>query len=100
MNVLSVQKQRRKDYVDGYAAGRKDGCRQCVEFMIYSMIQYLGDKRGWKPERIMEAVAWIAKHAAMIDEELTTYTEVQEAVKEEYGIILKDGSFCLMDKSA
>ena len=51
MNVMSVQKQRKKDYVDGYESGRKEGVRQCVEFMIYSMIQFLGDKRGWKPDR-------------------------------------------------
>lgn len=99
MNVMSVQKQRKKDYVEGYEAGRKEGVRQCVEFMIYSMIQFLGDKRGWKAERIMQAVSWIAKHAMMIDEDLTTYEEVQEAVKEEYGIILKDGRFCLIERS-
>lgn len=97
MNVMKTLKTRREEavraYEQGYADGRAAGVGQAVEFNLYSMIQYLGDKRGWKPARIEEAIRWIHKHAMMIYEELTTFDEVKEAVWEEYGIKFEDGKF-------
>ena len=93
---MNCVKKRQAGFQEGFEEGRKAGVNQCVEFMMFSMIQYLGDKRGWKRERIMEAIQWIAKHAIMIDENYTTYPEVRDAVKEDYGIICQDGRFILL----
>lgn len=95
MTVMGCKKKRTQDYEQGYEAGRIDGVRFAVKFMLFSVIQFLGDKRGWKRESIFRAVMWLHKHAEMIGEELTTFEEVIEAVKEEYGIYYKDGKFIM-----
>lgn len=82
----------------GYDLGFKDGVKIAVEVILYSVIQYLGDKRGWKRERIFDALLWLHKHAEMLLEEYTTFPEVQEAVLEEYGIGFKDGKFILYEE--
>lgn len=97
MKVLNCVKARKKDWADGFEEGRKEGVRMAVEFIMFSVIQFLGDKRGWKRERIMEAVKWIAKHANMIEEEYTTFPEVVEAVRDEYGIVYQDGAFGMIE---
>jgi hypothetical protein len=91
MNVLNCRKKRNEDYTAGYKAGRKEGCQQAVEFLMMSFAQYMGDKRGWKPNRIADALRWIFKQVTMIDEGYTTYAEVKQAVKDEYGIEFVDG---------
>ena len=95
MNVLSRFKQQEKDDKRAFEKGRAEGVREAVQFILFSVIQFLGDKRGWKPERIMEAVVWIQKHAMMVDEGYTTFSEVVEAVREEYGIVYENGVFSL-----
>lgn len=74
----------------------EDGVSDGVVFLLYSMAQYLGDKRGWKPRSILRAIKWLHKHAMMVDENYTSYLEVREAVKNEYGIVIEDGQikFC------
>ena len=99
MTIDNYLKRRRTDYNGGYVDGTRDGVRKAVEFMMYSMIQYLGDKRGWKRERLFEAVKWIAQHAIMISEDLTTFPEVVQAVHDKYGIIIDDGKIIMLEES-
>ena len=99
MNCLDRFKKQQKADKSAFENGRDEGVRQAVQFILFSVIQYLGDKRGWKPERIMEGVSWIHKHAMMIDEGYTTFDEVMEAVEEEYGIKYENGVFSLEVKN-
>ena len=98
MNVLTRYKNRSKDFENGYKHGFEEGVKAAVKINLFQVIQYLGDKRGWKRERIFEALLWLYKHAEMILEDYTTFDEVVEAVKEEYGIIYDNGSFILLDE--
>lgn len=102
MNVMGCIKKRTKDYEQGYEkgyeAGRVEGVKFAVKFLLYSMIQFLGDKRGWTRESIFKAILWVHKHAEMINEELTTFDEVMEAVKDEYGIVFDDERFVLLQE--
>lgn len=98
MNVLACRKKRNQDYMHGYDEGLKVGIRTAVKVNLFQVIQFLGDKRGWKRERIFEAILWMHKHADMLLEDYTSMPEVEEAVKEEYGIIYDDGNFILLGK--
>ena len=98
MNVLACRKKRNQDYMQGYDEGLKVGIRTAVKVNLFQVIQFLGDKRGWKRERIMEALLWMHKHADMLLEDYTSMPEVEEAVKDEYGIIYEDGNFILLGK--
>ena len=98
MNVLACRKKRNQDYLKGYEEGLKIGIKTAVKVNLYQMIQYLGDKRGWKRERIIEAIMWIHKHAEMLLEDYTTMPEVEQAVLEEYGIKFVDGNFVVVEK--
>ena len=96
MNVLKTYKNRRKDYEDGFNAGVEQGIRESIKYILMAVIQYLGDKRGWKRERIFSAIMWLQKHAVMILEDYTTFDEVIEAVKDEYGILYEDNNFVFL----
>lgn len=98
MNVLACRKKRNDDYMKGYDDGVKNGIKTAVKVNLYQVIQYLGDKRGWKRERIMEAIMWMHKHAEMLLEDYTTMPEVEQAVLEEYGIKFVDGNFVMMEE--
>ena len=98
MNVLACRKKRNDDYMKGYDDGVKNGIKTAVKVNLYQVIQYLGDKRGWKRERIMEALKWLHKHAEMLLEDYTTMPEVEQAVLEEYGIKFVDGNFVMMEE--
>lgn len=98
MNVLACRKKRNDDYMKGYEEGLKKGVQTAVKINLYQVIQYLGDKRGWKRERIMEAITWMHKHADMLLEDYTTMPEVEEAVLTEYGIKYEDGNFILLEE--
>lgn len=98
MNVLTCQKKRNDDYRKGYDEGVKNGIQIAIKVNLYQVIQYLGDKRGWKRERIMEALLWMHKHAEMLLEDYTTFPEVEQAVLEEYGIKYEEGSFILLEE--
>lgn len=100
MNVMSVQKKRSKDFEAGYKKGREVGIHQATIVNVFQFIQYLGDKRGWKRERIFDAILWIHKTAECVVEDLTTFPEIMEAVKEEYGIVLDGDKFCLLSEKA
>lgn len=97
MNVLACRKKRNQDYMSGYDEGVKIGIKTAVKVNMFQMIQYLGDKRGWKRERIVEAILWIHKHAEMLLEDYTSMPEVEQAVLEEYGIKFADGNFILLE---
>lgn len=98
MNVLGCIKKRGKDYQQGFDAGVKEGIKVAIKVNLFQVIQFLGDKRGWKRERIMDALLWIHKHAEMLLEDYTTFPEVEEAVLEEYGIKYDNGSFILLEE--
>ena len=76
----------------------KAGIRTAVKVNLYQVIQYLGDKRGWKRESIMKALLWMHKHAEMLLDDYTTMPEVEQAVLEEYGIRYNDGNFELLEE--
>lgn len=98
MNILTCAKKRGKDYEKGYADGVTAGIKIAIKVNMLQFIQFLGDKRGWRRESIFAAMQWTHKHAEMILEDYTTLKEVEEAVKEEYGIIYKDGTFYLLEE--
>ena len=96
MNILSCQKKRNQDYSKGYDDGVKNGIRVAIKVIMFGVVQYLGVKRGWKRERIFEALQWLQKYAEMQVEEYTTFKEVIASVKEEYGIVENDGVFYML----
>ena len=98
MKCLDRYKHRNSDFRSGYDKGVADGISIAIKVLMYQVIQYLGDKRGWTRESIFKALMWMHKHSEMLLEELTTFDEVVEAVKEEYGIIYEDGAFKLIDE--
>lgn len=89
MNVLNCKKK--TDKQRAYDEGYNQGLRDATEYMLYSYIQFFGDERGWKTESILKGIKRIHRKATMILEDYTTYEEVKEAVKEEYGIVIEDG---------
>lgn len=97
MNVLGCVKKRTRDYEKGFEDGRIEGVKQAVKFLLYGVVQYLGDKRGWTRESIFKAIMWLNKYAIMISEEYTTFPETMDAVREEYGIAFVDGNFVYLE---
>lgn len=73
---------------------------QTIKFMIVAFALYLGDKRGWKPTRIKEAIEWIIKYSDMIGGEYTTYEECVTTLREQYGIIVKENGYMHFDEDA
>ena len=69
---------------------KQEATKQAVKFMLIAFALYLGDKRGWTRDSICKAIKWIEKYAVMINEDLTTYKEAEEALLEDYGIIITD----------
>lgn len=89
MNVLNCKKKTAID--KAYEDGKREGVNNAVQFMLYAFIQYFGDERGWKTESVLKGIRRIHRKATMILEDYTTYEEIKEAVKDEYGIVIKDG---------
>lgn len=106
MNVLDNIKKNAHDsgfaegYEKGYEKGFKKGVDASVKVILYGVIQFLGDKRGWHRRSIFEAIRWLHKHSEMILENYTTFDEVVEAVRSEYGIICEDTRFMLLSDEA
>lgn len=98
MKVLACQKKRTQDFENGYKEGVEEGIKVAIKVNLFEVIQFLGDKRGWKRESIFDALQWMHKHAEMILENYTTMKEVEEAVKDEYGIVYKDGTFYMLEE--
>ncbi len=96
MKCFNRYKHRNSDFQSGYDKGVTDGVKESIKYIMMAVIQYLGDKRGWKREAIFKAIQWMQKHATMILEDYTTFPEVVEAVKEEYGILYDDGHFIFL----
>ena len=72
---------------------------QTVKFMMVAFALYLGDKRGWKPRRIKEAIGMIIRFAEIIAEEYTTYEESVIALREQYGIIVEEDGTMYFDEN-
>lgn len=97
MKVLALDKKRSKDYKAGYEYGFKRGVFAAVKVNYYGVIQYLGDKRGWRRESIFEALRWCRKHLEMMqDKDITSLEEVEASIKEEYGIVWNGSDFELV----
>lgn len=64
---------------------------QVIETMLIFFATYLGDKRGWKPERITEALKWIHKMAEMVLEDYVTVESAKYALVNDYGVLIEDG---------
>lgn len=93
MNVLNCIKktEAEKAYEKGKAEGKQEGVNNAVQFMLYAFVQYFGDERGWKTESVLKGIRRIHRKATMILEGYTSYQEIKDAVKEEYGIVIEDG---------
>lgn len=72
---------------------KQETARQSVKFMLIAIGMYLGDKRGWKTESIVQAIKGIVKISESINENYTTYKEMEQALCEDYGIVIdKNGN--------
>lgn len=97
MNVLNcikkteAEKAYEKGYEKGKAEGKQEGVNNAVQFMLYAFVQFFGDERGWKTESVLKGIRRIHRKATMILEDYTTYQEIKDAVKEEYGIVIENG---------
>lgn len=69
---------------------RQEATRQSVRFMLIAMAIYLGDKREWRPDSICRAIKGINNVAESITGEYTTYKETEEALLEDYGIVIDE----------
>lgn len=98
MNIMQCRKKRGQDYKSGFEDGVRQGVKESIKYILMAVVQYLGDKRGWKREQIFRAILWLQKHAVMILEDYTTFPEVVEAVKEEYGILYEDNNFIFLSE--
>lgn len=45
---------------------KSEAINNTVEYMIIAFVQFLGDKRGWKPKTICEALKYCVSHAEAI----------------------------------
>lgn len=88
MNCLNkMRRQSEHDF-----AIRKAATDETVHYMIICFIQYLGDKRGFKTDSLIQMCKYIMSHAESIIGGYTTLAEAEEDVKERYGIVYKDGN--------
>jgi len=87
-------------YDEGMKAGRDEGIAVAIKVNLFQIIQFLGDKRGWKRESIADALRWLVKHADMMLEDYTTFKEVVDAVRDEYGIVYRDGQFIMLTEES
>ncbi len=69
---------------------KEESINQTLNFVLISFATYLGDKRGWKPKRIWEALKWIEKHTLMISENYTKFNEAKQALFDNYGLLFTD----------
>ena len=69
---------------------RQEATRQSVRFMLIAMAIYLGDKREWRPDSICRAIKGINAIAESITGDYTTYKETEQALLEDYGIIIDE----------
>jgi hypothetical protein len=67
-------------------AVRTEAINQTIHVLLVAFATYLGDKRGWKPGRICEALRWINKFAEMINEDYLTLAEAESSLLEDYGL--------------
>ena len=69
---------------------RSEAIKQAVHYMLVTFIQFLGDKRGWKPESICNAMRYCVSHAESIVGGWTTLEEAEEDIADRYGIRFTD----------
>lgn len=69
---------------------RSEAIKQAVHYMLVAFIQFLGDKRGWKPESICKAMQYCVSHAESIVGGWTTLEEAEEDIADRYGIRFTD----------
>ena len=93
--AVKFREQRRisevkKSIEEGYTLVKNEATNQTINYMTMAFAAYLGDKRGWKPKRIFEALAWIEKFAIKMSEDYKTLEAVKESLKEKYGLVFTD----------
>lgn len=69
---------------------RTESTRQTVRFMLIAMAIYLGDKREWRPDSICRAIKGIYNIAESITGNYTTYKETEQALLDDYGIVIDE----------
>ena len=69
---------------------RQEATRQSVRFLLIAMAIYLGDKREWRPDSICRAIKGINAVAESITGNYTTYKETEQALLEDYGIVIDE----------
>ena len=77
---------------------RVEQTRQTVRFMLIAIAIYLGDKREWRPESICKAIKGISAIAESITGEYTTYKETEQALYEDYGIVVDENCNVFLDR--
>lgn len=80
----------RKSIEEGYTLVKNEATNQTINYMIMAFATYLGDKRGWKPKRISEALAWIEKYAIKMSEDYTILESVKESLRDKYGLVFTE----------
>ena len=96
MNILQSMRKRNEQQQKGYQEGFAAGVAIAIKVNLFAIIQFLGDKRGWKRESIFDCLLWLHKHAEMILEDYLTFDSVREQVEDEYGIVEDNGIFSLL----
>ena len=69
---------------------RQDATQKSVRFMLIAMAIYLGDKREWRPDSICRAIKGINNIAESITGNYTTYKETEQALLDDYGIVIDE----------
>ena len=77
---------------------RHSAIKFAVKFMLILIAQYLGDKRGWKPKTICQAISAMMDNAESIGMGNTTIEEAEEDLKESYGIYFDSNGHIVCDE--
>ena len=78
---------------------KSEAINNTVEYMLIAFIQFLGDKRGWKPKTICEALKYCISHAESIADGYTTLHEAREDIWENYGIKFENGRIYVEERN-
>ncbi len=65
---------------------RRQAIIDTLHFLLILFIQYLGDKRGFKQQSLIQMCKFVISNAESIEGEYTTLKEAEEDVWERYGI--------------
>lgn len=92
MNKIRRQQEHDKEI-------KRAAVEETIHYMVINFIQYLGDKRGFKSDSIVQMCKYVISHAESISGGYTTLAEAEEDVKDRYGIVFKDGNIYKLEDS-